>query len=200
MPLSDWRDEDAANGNPDGMSGPDDANALRYAITAGEGFDWYYASDADRAARRRKPITDGLRGKPWVFRYKDLRSWWQNAHFDQVRGAEKLTPTAWVRGRNRSGSPNSAARRWTRVRRARMSFPIRNRRKTLIPIFPAEAAPTASSDGFWRRISTIEGKGDAAMVDPNRVYMWTGMRGRSPPFRRTARLGAMGPTGVPAIG
>ena len=49
-------------------------------------------------ARRRcaRPITDGAAGKPWVFRYKDLRAWWSNPHFDRPGGVESGTPTAWV--------------------------------------------------------------------------------------------------------
>ncbi len=98
MPLSDWRDEDLAGENPDGFRLADDAMAMRAQIAAGEGFDWFYASEADRRERRRTPITDGLAGKPWVFRYKDLQNWWANPHFDRVGGAEKAVPTPWVPG------------------------------------------------------------------------------------------------------
>ena len=68
-------------------------------IAGGEGFDWFYASAADRSAQVRTPITDGRRGaasKPWVFRYKDLRAWWSNAHYDRPGGVESGTPTAWA--------------------------------------------------------------------------------------------------------
>lgn len=95
MPLSDWRD------------GFDHADAqdfeaiyqrayLQSNIEGGEGFDWYYASSGDRAAQRRTPITDGAAGKPWLFRYKDLRSWWSNQHFNRPGGVESGSPTAWV--------------------------------------------------------------------------------------------------------
>ena len=47
-----------------------DLDYLRSNIEGGEGFDWFYASEADRAAQDRTPITDGL-GKPWVFRFKE---------------------------------------------------------------------------------------------------------------------------------
>jgi hypothetical protein len=96
MPLSDWRDADYAGGNPDGFADPYDPEGLRAAIAGGEGFDWYYASDADRAARTRTPITDGAYGKPWVYRYKDLNGWWSNQHFDRVAGVEAGSPTGWV--------------------------------------------------------------------------------------------------------
>ena len=96
MPLSDWRDgfehADAAEGWP----AIHDRAYLQANIAGGEGFDWFYASATDRAAQVRTPITDGAAGKPWVFRTKDLRSWWSNAHFDRPGGVEAATPTAWV--------------------------------------------------------------------------------------------------------
>lgn len=96
MPLTDWRDEDYLGGHPDGAASPDDAEAMGAAIESGEGYDWYYASHTDRLARLHTPITDGAAGKPWVFRYKDIRSWWENAHYDWVGGDELPTPTGWM--------------------------------------------------------------------------------------------------------
>ncbi|WP_449224054.1 baseplate multidomain protein megatron [Aliirhizobium smilacinae] len=98
MPLSDWRDEDLAEVNPDGFAARDDAAGMARQIAAGEGYDWYYASDADRFSRKRSPISDGLAGKPWVFRYKDISDWWWHPHFDRVGGAERAVPTAWTPG------------------------------------------------------------------------------------------------------
>ena len=96
MPLSDWRDgfehADAAEGWPAIY----DRAYLQANIAGGEGFDWFYASDADRAAQIRTPITDGAYGKPWVFRPKDMRAWWSNQHHDRPGGVESGTPTAWV--------------------------------------------------------------------------------------------------------
>jgi len=96
MPLSDWRDADAGGASPDGAYGPYDRAALTAAIAGGEGFDWYYASEEDRAARLRTEITDGAHSKPWVFRYKDLVSWWSNPHVNRPGGTEAGAPTAWV--------------------------------------------------------------------------------------------------------
>jgi len=96
MPLSDWRDgfehADAAEGWPAIY----DRAYLQGNIGGGEGFGWFYASAADRSAQVRTPITDGAAGKPWVFRYKDLRAWWSNPHYDRPGGVESATPTAWV--------------------------------------------------------------------------------------------------------
>ena len=96
MPLSDWRDGfehvDAAEGWPAIY----DRAYLQANIAGGEGFDWFYASAADRATQVRTPISDGVASKPWVFRYKDLRAWWSEPHFNRPDGVESGTPTAWV--------------------------------------------------------------------------------------------------------
>lgn len=44
------------------------------------------------------PITDGAFNEPWVYRYKDLASWWSNLHHDRVNGVRSVDPTAWVPG------------------------------------------------------------------------------------------------------
>jgi hypothetical protein len=72
-----------------------DRDVLATGIHGGEDFDWYYASDADRSAQLRTPIGDGF-GKPWVWRAKDLWSWWSNLHYDRPSGTEVVLPTAWV--------------------------------------------------------------------------------------------------------
>lgn len=95
MPLSDWRDEDLQSENPDGFRIQNDQNALAAQINSGEGYDYYYQDAVDRKNRTRTPITDGL-GKPWIFRFKDIRSWWENQHFNRVAGIEDATPTSWV--------------------------------------------------------------------------------------------------------
>ncbi len=94
-PLADWRDEP---GHADEASGRSPYNLayLRANIRGGEGFDWFYASAADRQAQSRTPITDGAAGKPWVFRFKDIEGWWSNSHFNRPGGTEALLPTDWV--------------------------------------------------------------------------------------------------------
>jgi hypothetical protein len=95
--LGDWREGD---GGVDAATwiGPDDADYLSAQVAGGEGFDWYYASDADRAAQVRTPIIDTAHGEDWVFRPKDLKGWWSNAHHDRPGGVRSATPTAWVPG------------------------------------------------------------------------------------------------------
>ncbi len=96
MPLSDWRDGFDHLDAQAGWPAVQDRAYLQANIAGGEGFDWFYASDADRASQTRTPITDGAHGKPWVFRFKDLRAWWSNAHIDRPGGVETGGPTPWV--------------------------------------------------------------------------------------------------------
>ncbi|MBF0680876.1 MAG: glycoside hydrolase/phage tail family protein [Devosia sp.] len=95
MPAADWRN---GEGHLDaaGVDGPHDLAYLGKNIAGGEGFDWFYASDADRAAQVRTPITDGTHGEPWIWRYKDIEAFWRNEHFDRPGGMRAENPTAWV--------------------------------------------------------------------------------------------------------
>ena len=94
-PLSDWRDGNEHADAAAGVRSIYDLDYLKSNIAGGEGYDWYYASAEDRVSQIRTPITDG-QGKPWVFRYKDLKSWWLNEHYHRPGGAEQDTPTVWV--------------------------------------------------------------------------------------------------------
>lgn len=94
MPLSDWRD------GTDHLDAPwgaiYDLSYLRANVEGGEGFEWYYHSEEARAAQIRTEITDEAHQEPWVYRYKDIRSWWENDHHNRVSGARAALPTAWV--------------------------------------------------------------------------------------------------------
>jgi broad specificity phosphatase PhoE len=96
-PLGDWR---AGDGGVDGeaFAGADDPAYLATQVAGGEGFDWFYASDADRAAQTRTLIADTAYGEDWVFRVKDLKDWWSNAHHDRPGGVRSTASTAWVAG------------------------------------------------------------------------------------------------------
>ncbi len=95
LPLSDWRHED---GHLDGETAPSVYSLpyLQAGMTGGEHWDWYYASEADRAAQIRTPILDTAHGEHWVYRPKDLRAWWENAHHDRIDGVRQPQPTAWI--------------------------------------------------------------------------------------------------------
>ena len=94
MPLADWRDEEG-HLDGDNWTAIHDVDYLKSNIEGGEGYDWYYHSPEARAAQIRTPITDGAHDEPWVYRYKDLRNWWANAHHDRVGGTRSAAPTAW---------------------------------------------------------------------------------------------------------
>ena len=95
FPLSDWRDGqvhlDAALADD-----PYDLTYLQSQMEGGEGYDYYYASSADRDAQNRTTIADGAADKPWVYRYKDLRNWWSQPHYDRRNGAELNSSTNWI--------------------------------------------------------------------------------------------------------
>jgi hypothetical protein len=94
-PLSDWRDglthADAAT-----AKSAHDRAYLASGVEGGQDFDWFYPDEAARAAQARAAITDGAYAKPWVFRAKDLRGFWENLHFDRPGGVERATPTPWA--------------------------------------------------------------------------------------------------------
>ncbi len=96
MPLSDWREgEDHLDASWRRIDNPD---YLRANVAGGEGYDWYYARDLDRAEQIRTPITDGAHNEPWVWRYKDIRNWWASRHHDRIAGQRSAQPSAWVPG------------------------------------------------------------------------------------------------------
>jgi len=86
LPLSDWRDSTDHADAQAGWASVRDLDYLKANIEGGEGYDWFYAADADRDAQVRTPISDGFYGEPWLFRPKDMRSWWQNLHHDRLAG------------------------------------------------------------------------------------------------------------------
>ncbi|VTO12535.1 baseplate multidomain protein megatron [Brevundimonas vancanneytii] len=96
-PMGDWRGGDGGRDAED-FKGPSDPAYLAAQVAGGEGYDWFYAGAADRAAQRRTAITDGAHGEDWIWRYKDLKGWWSNRHHERVGGARQAAPTAWVPG------------------------------------------------------------------------------------------------------
>ncbi|MFN3558120.1 MAG: glycoside hydrolase/phage tail family protein [Brevundimonas sp.] len=96
-PLGDWR-ADGGGLDSDIWAGPTDPGYLALQVAGGEGFDWFYASEADRLAQTRTPIIDGAHGEDWVYRVKDLAGWWRHSHHERTRGARSNEPTSWVPG------------------------------------------------------------------------------------------------------
>ncbi len=98
MPISDWRDGDSHLDAEAGARSIYDLDYLRGNIEGGEGYDWYYPTPEEQEAQIRAPIEDGAHDEPWIWRYKDIRSWWSNLHHERIGGARQPTPTGWVPG------------------------------------------------------------------------------------------------------
>ena len=96
MPISDWRTDsehlDSAWGSLYNL------DYLTSNIAGGEGFDWFYDSAESEREQRRTPISDPEYGEDWVFRYKDIKSWWSNDHHDRIGGSRLDAGTGWVSG------------------------------------------------------------------------------------------------------
>ncbi len=179
MPLSDWRDDP---GQADaGWGSIYNLGYLMANVAGGKDFDWYYPSVEAEAAQRREPITDGAYGEPWVFRQKDIRSWWSNAHFERPGGVRALVATPWVPG----GKP---------VRFTEMGCPAIDKgtnepNKFVDPKSSESSVPRFSRGvrddliqlqylramfGYWREgannpVSEVYG---AAMVDMDHAHVW----------------------------
>jgi len=94
MPLSDWRDgENHADVAAGSIYAP---GYLAGNVAGGEGYEWYYPNEAARAYQLREPIRDVAYGEDWVFRYKDIRGWWTNEHYERINGVRQASPTGWV--------------------------------------------------------------------------------------------------------
>jgi hypothetical protein len=96
MPLSDWRAEFEHLDSENAEIWQE--NYLKSNILGGEGYDWYYHAPEAEALQIRTPITDGAHDEPWVFRFKDIPNWWQNAHHERIGGVRQASPTDWVPG------------------------------------------------------------------------------------------------------
>lgn len=96
MPLSDWRD--GADHVDAHWGAIYDLDYLKSNVMGGEMYDWYYHAPEAREVQLRSPITDGAYGEDWVFRIKDIKSWWQKHHVNRPGGVQEATPTAWVPG------------------------------------------------------------------------------------------------------
>lgn len=97
LPMSDWR---PSKFNHLDAQGPYesiyDVDYLKSNIEGGEYYDWFYASKADRDNQTRTNIVDPVYGKPWVYRQKDIRNWWLNAHRNRPGGTEQSGTTSWT--------------------------------------------------------------------------------------------------------
>ena len=174
MPLADWREEDVRGGSPDAMHSPYHRTALRTAITGGEGFDWYYASAADRAARTRTPITDGAHGKPWVFRPKDVEAWWENEHIERRGGVETGRPTAWRPRMKPVIFSELGAPAVDRAANGPNVFPDPKSSENALPPFSTGARDDEAQQAFIEaHLDRIEDGTSGSAVSPKNAFLWT---------------------------
>jgi len=179
MPVSDWRDGDD---HADAVWGSIyNLEYLKANVAGGEGFDWYYHAPEAEEIQLRTPITDGAYGEPWVFRYKDLVSWWTNTHHDRPGGARNEAPTAWV--------PGSKPIWFTEIGCAAIDKGTNQPNKFLDPKSSESALPKYSSGArddllqmqFLRAVfeyfndpanNPVSPLNGLSMVDPARLYIW----------------------------
>ena len=201
LPLSDWR-SDEGHLDEIASASPHDLGYLRSGVAGGEWFDWYYASAADSGAQRRTPITDGDHDEPWVWRVKDLRSWWENAHHERSGGVRSPVPTAWV--------PRSKPIRFTEYGCGAVNLGP-NQPNLFVDPKSSESALPRGSDGrrdeyaqmqyiravtsFWsdpanNPTSAIYG---APMIDMGRAHLWAWDSRPWPAFPGRADLWSDGP-------
>ncbi|MDX1779797.1 MAG: glycoside hydrolase/phage tail family protein [Thalassovita sp.] len=195
MPLSDWRDGD--DHLDAGWGAIHDLGYLRSNIEGGEGYDWFYHSDEAREAQIRTPIGDGAFGEDWIYRYKDIRSWWESEHYDRVGGTRVDTPTDWV--------PQSKPIRFTELGCAAIDKGSNQPNKFLDAKSSESSLPRHSDGrrdeliqmqylrailGYWgvaanNPVSEIYG---APMLDMARAFVWAWDARPYPAFPRNADL------------
>jgi GTA TIM-barrel-like domain/Putative phage tail protein len=182
LPLSDWRDGTSHLDYVAGTRSIYDQNYLQSRIASGENYDWYYASQSARDAQTRSLITDGAYNKPWVFRTKDFKNWWSNAHYNRPYGVEAATPTAWV--------PQSKPIWFTEAGCAAIDKGT-NTPNAFYDAKSAESSGPAYSGGqqdeqmqnaylramqnYWQAAGAqnpVSNMYGAAMVEPSRIFYW----------------------------
>lgn len=184
LPLTDVRD----GSFPEGSVNPHAVQDLRDGIAGGEYADWFYATEEDRRNGTRTAITDGAFQKPWVYRAKDLKGWWQNLHVERSGGAELESPTGWL--------PMSKPIRFTEL-----GFPAADKgtnqpnvfidpksSESALPHFSAGARDDVNQRraleahlSWWSDSHPEHPAGDnpvspsygGPMVDPDGIYLWT---------------------------
>uniref|UniRef100_UPI00356B3E90 baseplate multidomain protein megatron n=1 Tax=Actibacterium sp. TaxID=1872125 RepID=UPI00356B3E90 len=179
MPMSDWRDgDDHADVAWETIY---DLDYLRANIEGGEGYDWYYANQAAADAQRRTPISDGAYGEDWVFRYKDIRNWWLNPHYQRIAGVRQASPTDWV--------PQSKPVWFTEFGCAAIDKGTNQPNKFLDPKSSESALPAYSSGlrddllqqqylramiGYWSdpARNPVSVEYDGPMIDMARAHVW----------------------------
>lgn len=195
MPLSDWREgTDHSDASYRSIYNLD---YLKENIEGGEGYDWYYASQADRDAQTRSPITDGAHSEPWVFRYKDMRNWWYRSHHNRIGGTRNPLPTNWL--------PGSKPFWFTELGCAAMDKATNQPNKFLDPKSSESTLPQYSSGrrddfiqmqylramyDYWGedQNNPVHTATDVRMIDMDRAHVWAWDGRPYPEFPRNLAL------------
>jgi hypothetical protein len=195
MPLADWRD---GQGHADAALSASgyDLDYLKGNIAGGEGYDWFYASDTDRQAQIRTPITDSTYGEPWVWRFKDIRNWWSQAHHDRPGGVRSGSPTAWVPGSKPvlftelgCGAVDKGANQPNIFGDPKSAESGRPYSSTGTPDPLIQRQVLRAHQAWWRDPAN----NPAGMVDVNRMYLWTWDARPYPAFPGLTDVWADGP-------
>jgi len=175
MPLSDWRDGE--NHADAGVAATEyGLDYLGGNIAGGEGFDWFYASDAERRAQVRTPISDGAYGEPWVWRYKDLHAFWSQPHHDRPGGVRSATPTAWMPRSKPIWLTELGCGAVDKGANQPNIFGDSKSAEGGRPYFSSGVPDGLIQRQFLRahhRHWSDAGRNPAGMVDPERLYCWT---------------------------
>ncbi|MGH6907510.1 MAG: baseplate megatron protein TIM-barrel domain-containing protein, partial [Aestuariivirga sp.] len=133
-------------------------------------------------SQTRSAITDGAYGKPWIFRYKDLKSWWLNPHYDRPGGVEAVAATGWVPQSKpfwftEAGSP--AIDKGTNQPNA---FVDAKSAESLVPYFSSGERDDLTQNRYVTALNTYWSAAGAhnpvsslygsAMVDAGRILFW----------------------------
>lgn len=195
LPLADWRDGQGHADAPISASGYD-LDYLMGNIAGGEGYDWYYASPSDRTAQIRTPITDGAHGEPWIWRVKDIRNWWSQAHHDRPGGVRSVSPTAWLAGSKPvvftelgCGAVDKAANQPNVFGDPKSAENGRPYFSSGAPDPLIQRQALRAHQAWWRNPAN----NPAGMVDLSRIYHWTWDARPYPAFPALTDVWADGP-------
>lgn len=175
---------------------------LEAGMASGEAHDWYYASDADRAAGIRSPIQDSGHGEPWVWRQKDIRGWWLNAHHPRAGGIRAAIPTAWQPGMKPVRLMELGFPAVDRGANRPSAFPDPKSVESVLPPFSTGARDDAAQRtaleaalAWWQTPGNnpLSPTTAAPMLDPAHTHLWCWDARPYPQFPARADLWADGP-------
>lgn len=181
QPITDWRHE---SGHADATLGasPHDPAVILAGLTGGENHDWYYASDADRASQTRTPIHDGAYGEHWVYRSKDMASWWTNLHHNRVAGVREASATAFAPGSKPIWLTEFGAPAVDLAGNTPSAFPSDKPDNDSLPFGSkgyrddgVQRAILETALKHWSEAGTDSNPimGGKAMIDPSGIHLWT---------------------------